>query len=487
MNFLELRLYPVTRMADELVVPPSPTADEFVKVLKPFGTHWFDIGVYLGASTEKLKEIRKVYTSDGVVTCLAELHDCLAKKGKLTWESIATVLRELDNHALADSIHSKYILPAIHRASSNENSTTSTTVQPVPMDIVPISADSQVVDSPSSFATKSKPIRGEEVEEVYAQFLSLHKHFENLTFKIGKSLKSSNVDVEDMQRSIEGVCGLKPLPQNEATVGVVFNRLKKQCSILNFQSLTLVVDILLRKKKVLRNELVQLKTSVDTFKKYEKMDKLVSLIESHQQSMGDDHKMVNLKLRDVCADFTMKQFETTMETVLGKTYELLSHITVNDGCICVSWNIPSSVNYTKLLPKQSSKFLQLLQIIGVISLRIGDDVIYNFGEEGCQTLKAAMLQAIELKNTQAIELLLAVGCSPEVATSNGDHVVTNVVNIRERSVDDSSGGGVDHVCVLGHNEHIDAIIDSSREPECAACIIKEKQIKQLHMQYERKG
>ncbi len=76
-----------------------------------------------------------------------------------------------------------------------------------------------------------------------------------------------------------------------------------------------------------------------------------------------------------------------------------------------------------------------------------------------------MLQAIELRNTRAIEILLAVGCSPEVATYNGDHAVTNVVNIRKRSVDDGSGGGVDHVCVLGHNEHIEAIIDTSREPE----------------------
>ena len=95
-----------------------------------------------------------------------------------------------------------------------------------------------------------------------------------------------------------------------------------------------------------------------------------------------------------------------------------------------------------------------------------------------------MLQATELKNTGAIELLLAVGCSPEVATYNGDHAVTNVVNIRERSVDDGSGGSVDHVCVLGHNEHIEAIIDTSREPECATCIMKEKQIKQLYAQVD---
>ena len=487
-----------------------PTPDLFSEVLSQEGPKWFDIGVYLGACIADLKGIQHNYSTFGVVRCLIELHDCLAKKEKpLTWEGIATALRRLDNHALAESIHSNYILPDIQRASSNEDSTTNTTVQ-VPMDMpstsdsqlvvdssnedsttnttvpmdIPSTSDSQVVDSSSG--TKSKPIiiEGTEVEKVSAEFLSLYKCFLALFPKVAKSLKSSNVDVEDIQGLIEGFCGLEPLPQSEATVGAVFNRLKKQCSILNFQSLTLVVDTLLSKDKVLRKELVKLKASVDSYKKSAKMVKLVSLIESNQQSMGDDHKMVKLKLRDFWIKFTMEQFEIMMNAILDTLYDQLSHITVGTGCICVSWIIPPSVDYTKLLPKLS---LEFLQIIGVISLHIGDDVIYNVGEEGCQTLKAAMLQAIELKNTRAIELLLAVGCSPEVATYNGDHAVTNVVNIRERSVDDGSGGGVDHVCVLGHNEHIEAIIDPSREPECATCILKEKQIKQLHVQFERKG
>ena len=176
----------------------------------------------------------------------------------------------------------------------------------------------------------------------------------------------------------------------------------------------------------------------------------------------------------------MTQFESTMNVILDTLYELLSNITVGTGCICVSWNIPPSVDHTKLLPKLS---LEFLQIIGVISLHIGENVIYHVGEEGCQTLEASMLQAIELKNTRAIELLLAVGCRPEVATYNGGHAVTNVVNIRERSVyDGCSGGVVDHVCVLGHNEHIETIVDTGRKPECATCGIKEKLIMQLRQQ-----
>ena len=442
----------------------TPTADLFVEVVSQDGPNWFDIGVYLGTSITDLREIRKNYTTHGIITCLAELHDCLVKKGKpLTWEAIATALRRLGNHRLADSIHSKYILPAIRHASSNKDSTTVHT----PMDIP--TSDSQVVT-----------IKDNLVNEIAEEFLSLSERFSKLTIDIWQSFEAAACSVQHMQALTEDQCGLPPLPQSEATIGTVFERLRKKCSILYFRPLTFIVNTLLSNEETLQIELANLKAAVDSFKKSVKMIDLVSLIESHQQSVGRDHKVVKLKLRDFWNKFTMKQFETMVNAILDTLYEQLSHITVGTGCICVSWIIPPSVDYTKLLPKLS---LEFLQIIGVISLHIGDDVIYNVGEEGCQTLEAAMLQATELKNRGAIELLLAVGCSPEVATYNGDHAVTNVVNIRERSFDDGSGGGVDHVCVLGHNEHIEAIIDTSRErPECATCRMKETQNKQLYAQ-----
>ena len=238
------------------------------------------------------------------------------------------------------------------------------------------------------------------------------------------------------------------------------------------------VNTLLSNEETLKIELKNLKASVVSFNRSAKMVDLAHLIKSHQH---DEHKVVKLKLQDFWNDFTMKQFEVIMEKILGKLYKVLFHITVDVGCICVSWIMLPSVDYTKLLPKSS---LEFLRIIGVISLHIGDDAIYNVGEQGCQLLEAAMLQAIELKNTQAIELLLAVGCSPEVATYGG-HAVINVVNIREISLDDGSESGVDHICVLGHNEHIEAIIDTSREPECATCKVKEKQMKHLYAQLKQ--
>ena len=467
-----------------------PTADLFSEVLSQDGPNWFDIGVYLGASAAEIREIRQNHATNGVVTCLIKLHECLVKKGKpLSWEAIATALRRLGNHRLADSIHSDYILPAtIHNATrSNTEQDSSTTVPDPQHESAPTTDPQQLtrdqVATPSDTTQQQLVvIEDERVFEVDNEFLPLFKRYASLSFKIGRSFKASNIDVENMQGLIEDLCGLPPLPQNEASVFAVFDRLKKHCSILNFQPLTCVVDDLLSNEETLRKDLIELEKAMDVFKRSAKMTAVVNLIESHYETIrDDDKKILKLKVQEVWKTLNLKQFETVIKEILGtKLYTKLSHITVGTGCICVSWIISPSVDYTKLLPKLS---LEFLQIIGVISLLIGDDVIYNVGEEGCQTLEAAMLQATELKNTGAIELLLAVGCSPEVATYNGDHAVTNVVNIRERSVDDGSGGGVDHVCVLGHNEHIEAIIDTNRErPECATCRMKEKQIKQLYAQ-----
>ena len=432
-------------MAEEFLVP-SPSADLFAEVLSQEGSNWFDIGVYLGASTVDLKEIRQNYSTYGVVTCLIELHDCLARKGKSSWEDIATALKRLGNNALADSIHANYILPAINCASSDKNdsgTTNSTTIQQAPTN-----SASQVIRS-SDPQQQPVVIKDGGVDEVFGELHSLSNRFDSLALKIGRSFKeaASNIDLDEMQALVMRQCGLLPLPQNEATVVTVFNRLQEKCSVLKFHPLTFAVDNLLSNKMILRKELVKLEKAVNRFKKSEKMVTIVSRIKCHP---SHEHKRVKLKLRNSWIKFTMEQFEIMINEILGTLYDVLSHITVGTGCICVSWNISPSVDYTTLLPKLS---LEFLQIIGVISLHIGDNVIYNVGEEGCQTLEAAMLQAIELKNTRAIELLLAVGCSPEVAAYNGDHDVTNVVNIKKRSVDDC-GGGVDHVCVFGHNEQI---------------------------------
>ena len=396
---------------------------------------------------------------------LIETYKRLSRLGKApTWKSIASNLIEMGNRSLAEHIYSTYIQPSLEPPSSSSEPGSSNSEQSgagipavdqiskapemlvspeilnqmktntsVPLqhksgsatDPQQLTSDHQVIATPSDTTQQQLVvIEDKRVYEVSNDFLSLFKHYALLSFKIGRSFESSNIDVQNMQGLIEHLCGLPPLPQNEASIFAVFDRLKKHCSILNFQPLVCVVDALLSNEKTLRENLLELEKAIDCFKRSANMTTVVNLIKSHYETIrDDDKKILKLKVQEFWENFNLKEFEIVITKILGRLYTKLSHITVGTGCICVSWIIPPSVNYTKLLPELS---LEFLQIIGVIYLHIGDDVIYNVGEEGCQTLEAAMLQAIELKNTRAIELLLAVGCSPEVASYNGDHAITNV-------------------------------------------------------------
>ena len=449
-----------------------PPIDQFAKVLSR-EPDWYCLGIFLGAPSNDLDSIKSEYRGTSVTRCLIETYKCLERLGKApTWNSIASNLIEMGNCFLAEHIDSTYIQPSLESSSSSsepgssnsgagipavdqiskapemlvppEISKTSTTV-PLQHESTPatdpqqLASDQQVIATPSDTTQQQLVvIEDERVYAVGSEFWPLFKRYVSLSSKIGRSFKSSNIDVQNMQGLIEHLCGLPPLPQNEASTFAVFDRLKKHCSILNFKPLTCVVDELLSNEKTLRKDLLELEKAMDCFKRSAKMTAVVNLIRSHHESIRDgDKKILKLKVQEFWENFNLNEFEIMITKILGtRLYTKLSHITVDAGCICVSWIIPPSVNYTKLLiPKLS---LEFLQIIGVISLHIGDNFIYNVGEEGCQTLEAAMLQAIELKNTQAIELLLAVGCSPEVASYNGDHAITNVVNIKERSVDDGS-------------------------------------------------
>ena len=267
------------------------SVDHFAEVLLEEGTKWFDIGIFLGATTAELKEIHQNYSTNGARRCLIELHDCLARKeNTLSWDAIATALRRLGNNALADSIHSNYIRPAtIHRASSEEDTQDSTTLQQAPMDI-------RTSDSHQLVTIKDRL-----VDEVFEEFQSLYERFGILTtLNIWQSFEAaaSNINIPQVQALVEHLCGIPPLPENEPTIVAVFDRLQKRCTIFNFRPLVLIVDIFLPNNEILRKELKRFKAAVDTFKASVKMIDLASLIKLNQY-MGDDDIKVRLKLRDL--------------------------------------------------------------------------------------------------------------------------------------------------------------------------------------------
>ena len=451
----------------------APSIDQFAKVLSK-EQDWYSLGVFLGVPTTDLDMIKQEYRGATVTRCLIEVYKCTEKLGKApSWDFIASNLREMGNHALAENIDSTYIHPSLEPPSVSSSSNTS---------------EQSGAGIPDSVDQTSRAPEVTVPPEVSKQYISLSRRLTKLYLCVRKAISGTDANIDEVQHVVDRDWGLQPYTGSDASWENVFHRVDKECSMFDDPHvLNVIIDAFLPDNQVLSIQMKDFEKAIDSFKSSAKMGHLVDLLKKKKRSKRSNCKIIKLKIQEHWGRCRLKNFETAMRKLLGSQYGRLSCMLVTDGCYCISWIISADIPHaSQLLPEHSK---ELFRIIGVISLQIGEEMVYDSTGEvpGCEVLEAAMLQAIELKNTRAIELLLAVGCSPEVATYNGDHAVINLVNIRERSVDDGSGGGVDHVCVLGHNEHIEAVIDPSREPECATCGIKEKQIKQLHTQFEKKG
>ena len=433
-----------------------PSIDQFAEALLS-ESDWYSLGIFLGATTAELDTIGINYRGVSIMRCLIELYKCLQSRAMIpSWEHITNCLKRMNKDELATRISSMYVKTSVSKPSSSS------------------------IKHSGAESSEILPQRDEEeyVEVEYMEIRKITEDFENLSEQFivlltyaETAFRDSDVNITQLQTMINCKCGFPDLLQ--PTFDAVFQRLKKHCSILNFRVLVFIITNLLKNDEMLQEQLEKFQEDTDRFKSSTEMIELAKIVKKTQANISEG-KIVKLKLRSFWEDVTVKQFEKAASKILGTLYDLKSQIRVDEGCICISWVIPD-IDTTKLVPDHS---LEFIRIIGIISLHIGSDVIYNNEGEGCETIEAAMLQAIELKNTRAIELLLAMGCNPEVATYNGDNAVTTIMNIRE-----SKKSSVDHVCIIGHNEHVEAIVDPSSKPaECSSCNMKEKMIKQLYQQ-----
>ena len=167
---------------------------------------------------------------------------------------------------------------------------------------------------------------------------------------------------------------------------------------------------------------------------------------TENQNATEESLIVKLKVREFWGSVTLKKFEKFASDILETLYKCVSQIRVEKGCICISWVIPKGKAFKPIMPQS----LEFIRVIGVVSLHIGENVIYNMPSEGCEVMEAAMLQAVELKNTRAVELLLAIGCNPEVITykKNISVKITAELHIEEEPIDDHTA---QYVCVFEDN------------------------------------
>ena len=429
-SVLQIMCHFRSKMAHRCSINSSPVElSKFVEVSSQ-EPNWYMLGVHLGVPSSKLDVIERTHPKD-FSRCLVELHKSL-EKSSFTWEAIASSLEKMPNNDLADKIRTTYCVPSTATLESMSTETTP--------------PSGYGVSSTDKVTIKSGPV-------VPQNFESLNEQLAISMANTKKALKKSKVRVEEVQDLAcnPHLYGIPRLPQDQATIDAVFNQIMEKCSILNFKILKLIVKNFLKTNKNLQKEITSLDLAAEQFKTSVEMSDLAGRIKATQTTAHTGCIPVKLKVQAFWEQFTFKQFEAVMNDIFKTLYEILSHITVEKGCIFVNWIIPAGVNYRKLLPTLSPEFLR---IIGVIYLHIGDDVIYK---KGCDTLEAARQQAVELKNTRAIKLLEAVSCSPEAVQGVTGNVKREIPSSVNRS-------GV---------AHTESTVSSNKEEKHSSCKKKE--------------
>ena len=495
-------------MSDQI---PLLTVDLFTSDLESVGPKWYDLGIFLGISTHELDVIGKYHGSEGTQRCLIELFKCFQSRTKpVSWNDITDALTKIHNNYLADQIRDKYIrkvlsyYPLSPPHNEKQASETGSDTQIMETDGVsethddkyiyvdtklhfvdhddhirhnvqttsslsPLSSSCETTphsekledEKPGSDSQVMETDRVSENKHIYIdktisnEFNKISTSFTSLVLTIKRALQRKSVSVDDLQDVLEDQCKLEPLSTEVATFQKVFTRVRQHYCFLNYHILTYLVDMFLSDEKPLQQLLVDYTNKLETFKESTMIKDLMKLIKEKRELCGN-HKIIELKTRDYWGAVVLNKFERLAKLIFQNIYDCAAQIRIEDGCICVSWVIPDID--TSVLVTVSP---DLLKVVGVISLKIDDMVLYEGPNEGCHILESAFLQAVELGNVRAVELLLAVGCDTNILTHTGELAITSAMKLR-----DHKGLGTFHLaCLNGHTEVVSNLLAVGVSPE----------------------
>ena len=440
---------------------PLPTVDLFTSELDSVGPKWYDLGIFLGISTHELDVIGKYHGSEGTQRCLIELFKYFQSRTKpVSWNDIIDALTKIHNNYLADRIHDKYIqtVSSSYPSSPPRSGKQETGSDSQEMEIVSHSQILPAMSHSHPLLPRETEIETNKVSEIYddkriyideninREFTEIITSFASLVLEIRRVLLKKSISIHEIQVVLQEIYELEPLSTEVATLERVFTRMRQHYCFLNYYILAYIVDKFLSNEKPLVQLLENYTNKLEKFKKSTKIKHLMNLIKETRDLCGK-HKIIELKTRDFWGNVTLKKFDRLANLIFENQYDCAAQIRIKDGCICVSWVIPDID--TSVLVTVSP---DLLKVVGVMSLKIDDKLLYEGPNEGCHILESAFLQAVELGNVRAVELLLAVSTHPsEVANMVNSNGLTPLMIGSEN----------------GHNEIVEILLKAKVDPNAS--------------------
>ncbi len=329
---------------------PTPPVEMFAQVVSK-ESDWYTFATYLGAPLHQLDHIRRNLNNElNLPRFYIEVYKCRDsfRKRPLTWEHIATSLKQMGNKTLAEHIELKFVKPF-----------------------------KQCIQATTSSGDREFQIRDERFEQIAQNYLELSEKLIILSCKVKLALKNSeDVDINELQELVKDKCGYSLSPEfanSEAAVKFdeTFENLKKSCSFLNFRALIFIAKRFLENSG-LYTGLVDLDKKInDEFKSSARLKDYADLIKKieHETSIDSSNKTYVLKLGEFWEQFTIMQFEKVVRDILQTLHNVTSQMLVRKGCICVNGFFPNHIDATELIRSnpEESKFAKE---IGVSKLHI---------------------------------------------------------------------------------------------------------------------
>ena len=428
-----------------------PTVNLLCRELEEI-SEWEKLAVYLDLPDHVIQDAKECYPNGGIWE--RKMH-CFKKWLDKTntvhsWRTIADSLEKV-NARVAENIRSKYatiidqVPSQIEEHINKEHTRTS-------------ASNDQY---PTSMIEKQKQIESSIILErdITEEIIKYEHRFAVLVAETQECLEQRPMKLLPFYRylRLRLLKGYKSLPDEaHVTYNKLFDILDDHWHYLKYQLLQRIVDVFLsdtdlpRKVKEYQDDLAAFKAT--------KMRDLANKIKSKQTYQGE--MTVELRVEEMWLDVPIQHFEYQVQLLFQDNDKSLRDITVSLSSMHITWNVSKEIALLITRSKFNSK---MLKAIGVISLKVGNIIIFNNEDlQGNMTFDSALLAAVQFGNPlSAISLLLEVGGNPNLLTQSGETVISKLTQIKDKN----------DVTVLfvaslyGHSSVISTLFNNGTDPK----------------------
>ena len=354
---------------------------------------WYMLGVYLGLPREELSHIESQF--HGLRRCKTEMFDLwLRSSPNASWDQIALALEKCGEKVLARRIHELHpVTPSVCAVPTDR-------CQQVEESSLIVEVDKAVVD----------------------RFTALEDKFAILVTNIMTALEEKQISLKNLQRFLKQRLEQRGEYMQATSIDELFQQISPHYCFLNTTLLKSIVnkfigEPLMHQLKDYRNQLDEFTTSTKVV--LLEKDPLKQRIQSQRPPNTEGMPQVVLKLAGCCLHVTIEHFQKLVNKIFGAMASALTHIRVEDGCICISWltresAIPSLVALAR-------KKVEFMRHVGVLRLTVSNVTILENkrGYEEVSDLSPALLRATTSGCVEAVEFLLTLGADPNYASEDG--------------------------------------------------------------------